>query len=58
MTCSMKISCTWSSDWLGYLAIAKAENFEYSRLLKSKEKLPSFIEEAKAAQLAKYKEEV
>ena len=28
------ISCTWLPSWISYLAIAKTENFEYSRLLK------------------------
>ena len=42
------ISCTWLPSWISYLAIAKTENFEYSRLLKSRDKLPSFIEEAEA----------
>ena len=42
----MEITCTWLPDWCGYLAIAKAEHFEYSTLLKSREELPRFIEKA------------
>ncbi len=39
----MKVTCIWLPKWGGYMAIAKADNFEYSQLLKSIDNLPIFI---------------
>jgi hypothetical protein len=42
----MKVTCIWLPKWGGYMAIAKADNFEYSQLLKSIDNFPIFIKKA------------
>ena len=47
----MTITCEWLPEWLGYLAKATSTDgtWQFSRLLKGKDSLPKFIDDAELA---------